>query len=63
MKNHGDPIVLLEGKLWENGSKDFVNKGINQRWKGELSHELSERYERIAKMKLGRDCYWWYSQT
>ena len=45
------------------GSKDFVNKGINQRWKGELSHELSERYERIAKMKLGRDCYWWYSQT
>jgi aryl sulfotransferase len=62
MKNNGDTIVPLGGKLWKNGSQDFINKGINQRWKNELSYGLSLEYEEVARSKLGDNCYQWFSQ-
>ena len=44
--------------LWKN-SADFFHKGTNQRWKGLLTQEQSNRYEKIAAERLTPELETW----
>jgi len=59
MKGHGEPIVPLNGGLWEGGAKTFVRKGVNNDWKGEFLESDCLRYEKMARDKLGDECANW----
>ncbi len=59
MKKNAKTIVPLEGDLWKGGAKTFIYKGTNYRWKNELPKSESERYEIMAKEKLGDKCAYW----
>ncbi|PSB04792.1 sulfotransferase domain-containing protein [Merismopedia glauca] len=59
MKQHAAQSVPLGGTLWKGGAKTFIHQGINGRWRDTLSPEESQRYEQIAREKLGEDCAYW----
>ena len=59
MKNNADKSAPLGGALWVGGSKTFINKGTNGRWKDVLPKEDSERYEKMSVEKLGEVCARW----
>lgn len=59
MKEHADASVPLNGLFWDGGSKTFINKGVNGRWRDVLSDEESAKYEKMAEQKLGSDCANW----
>tara|TARA_R110002072_G_scaffold239733_1_gene397682 strand:- start:209 stop:1093 length:885 start_codon:yes stop_codon:yes gene_type:complete len=59
MKQHADASVPLGGAFWDGGSKTFMNKGTNGRWRDVLTKEQSERYEQLALEKLGPECSEW----
>jgi aryl sulfotransferase len=59
MKEHGEKIVPLGGKLWKGGTKTFINKGTNGRWKETLTAAESAEYEARALAELGPECAHW----
>lgn len=59
MKEHATKSVPLGGAFWDGGSKTFIYKGVNGRWKEVLSQEDSRKYEEMAIEKLGEDCARW----
>jgi aryl sulfotransferase len=59
MKEHASTSVPLGGAFWDGGSKTFINKGTNGRWKDVLSQEDSSKYEEMAVEKFGEDCARW----
>ena len=59
MKEHGEKIVPLGGVLWKGGTKTFINKGTNGRWKETLTPEESAEYEAKALAELGPECARW----
>jgi aryl sulfotransferase len=59
MKNNSDKIVPLAGAVFNGGSKTFINKGTNKRWKDVLTKEDNERYEQMAKAQLGERAARW----
>jgi aryl sulfotransferase len=59
MKEHGEKIVPLGGVLWKGGTKTFINKGTNGRWKDTLSAQESAEYEARALAELGPECARW----
>lgn len=59
MKEHATKSVPLGGAFWDGGSKTFINKGVNGRWKDVLSQEDSSKYEEMAMEKFGEDCARW----
>jgi aryl sulfotransferase len=59
MKENGEKIVPLGGVLWKGGTKTFINKGTNGRWKETLSAEESAEYEARALAELGPECARW----
>lgn len=59
MKSHADKSAPLGGALWDGGATTFINKGTNGRWRDILSVEESERYEALAREKLGAACAHW----
>ncbi len=59
MKNHGDNIAPLGGAVFEGGSKTFINKGSNGRWRDVLTAEECKRYEETARRELGEECARW----
>ena len=59
MKEHATQSVPLGGAFWDGGSKTFINKGVNGRWKDVLSQEDSSKYEEMAVEKFGEDCARW----
>ena len=59
MKENADKSAPLGGALWNGGSKTFIHKGTNGRWKEILPKEVSERYERMCVEKLGEVCARW----
>jgi aryl sulfotransferase len=61
MKAHAAEIVPFGGSLWEGGAETFMNKGANGRWKDVLPREDIERYESLAREKLGEECAYWLS--
>jgi len=59
MKEHATKSVPLGGAFWDGGSKTFINKGVNGRWKDVLSQDDSRKYEEMATEKLGEECTRW----
>lgn len=59
MKEHGSPAVPLGGAFWDGGSKTFIHKGTNGRWRDTLSNEDIRRYDARAKQELGDACAHW----
>jgi aryl sulfotransferase len=59
MKEHGEKIVPMNGALWNGGTKTFINKGTNGRWRETLTAAESAEYEARALAELGPDCARW----
>jgi aryl sulfotransferase len=59
MKEHGEKIVPLGGVMWKGGTKTFINKGTNGRWKETLTAAESAEYEAKALAELGPECARW----
>jgi aryl sulfotransferase len=59
MKEHGEKIVPLGGALWKGGTKTFINKGTNGRWRETLTAAESAEYEARAVAELGPECARW----
>ena len=59
MKAHADKVAPLGGAVFEGGARDFMNKGVNGRWKDTLSEAESHDYEKMAVEKLGPECARW----
>lgn len=59
MRNYADKTVPLQGAFWEGGTKTFIYKGTNGRWRDVLPPELSAEYERRAGEELGPECAAW----
>lgn len=59
MKKNSDKAVPLGGAVWDGGSKTFINKGTNGRWKDMLTREDNERYEQMAVEQLGERAARW----
>jgi aryl sulfotransferase len=59
MKQNAAQTVPLGGVLWEGGAQTFIHKGTNGRWRDTLPAEESQRYELLAKQKLGEECADW----
>ncbi len=59
MKEHGEKIVPMNGALWNGGTKTFINKGTNGRWRETLTAEESAEYEARALAELGPECAHW----
>lgn len=62
MKSHADKSAPLGGAFWEGGARTFFHKGLNGRWKQDLSIDLSEQYEQTALKQLGDACSTWLKQ-
>ncbi len=59
MREHGEKIVPMGGVMWKGGTKSFINKGTNGRWKETLSAAESAEYEAKALAELGPECALW----
>ena len=59
MKKNATASTPLGGAFWDGGADDFVYKGVNGRWRDVLSDEESQKYEELAREKLGEDCANW----
>jgi aryl sulfotransferase len=59
MKEHGEKIVPMGGAMWKGGTKTFINKGTNGRWRETLTAAESAEYEARALAELGPECARW----
>jgi aryl sulfotransferase len=59
MKEHGEKIVPLGGVMWKGGTKTFINKGTNGRWRETLTEAESAEYDAKALAELGPECARW----
>ncbi len=59
MKEHGEKIVPMGGAMWVGGTKTFINKGTNGRWRETLTAAESAEYEAKALAELGPECARW----
>ena len=51
--------ILGEMELFKDGSKSFINKGTNGRWKGILSEDELKLYDATKERVLTPDCAHW----
>lgn len=61
MKQHATKSVPMGGIWLDGGSRAFIYKGKNGRWRDTLTAEESQKYERMAKEQLGEPCAHWLS--
>jgi len=59
MRANADSYVPDGGISWKGGSKTFLNKGINGRWRDLLAEEELQLYEVATKKSLSFDCRYW----
>jgi aryl sulfotransferase len=59
MKANGEKSVPMGGKMWKGGTKTFINRGTNGRWKDTLTARDSAEYEARAIQELGLECAHW----
>ncbi len=59
MKENSDLTVPMGGVVFTGGSKAFMNKGVNGRWRDTLSVDECAEYEAIALKELGPECAHW----
>src|SRR5262249_46204599 len=58
-KANAAQVSPLGGGIFEGGPSQFINKGVNGRWRDVLTADDNARYERMAEEKLGPDCARW----
>ncbi|MET0286208.1 MAG: sulfotransferase domain-containing protein [Polyangiales bacterium] len=63
MKANATKSLPMEGAFWDDGSRTFVNKGVNGRWREVLSRVDVERYEARAERELGPECARWFASA
>jgi len=61
MKANASKSLPFGGMFWDGGSRVFVNKGINGRWRNVLTQEEVRRYEVTAERELGPACAAWFA--
>ncbi len=59
MQRHGEAVVPMAGAIFENGTRSFINKGTNGRWRDVLTVNESMAFESRARAELGADCATW----
>jgi len=59
MKKHANKTVPVAGAFWDGGAQTFINKGKTGRWRDILSSEESQKFEALAREKLGEACAHW----
>jgi aryl sulfotransferase len=59
MRNTAPVLGPMGEGIFQGGTKTFINKGTNGRWRDVLSAADVEKYERIVKEKLTPDCAHW----
>ena len=59
MRANADSYVPDGGISWKGGSKTFLNKGINGRWRDLLAEKELQLYEVATKKSLSFDCRYW----
>ena len=59
MKANATPSVPLGGAFWDGGAEQFINKGINGRWRELLNDTEIAKYEELAIAELGEECANW----
>lgn len=59
MKANAANVAPLGGGIFEGGAGQFINKGVNGRWRDVLRAEDIAAYERTAEQKLGPACAKW----
>lgn len=60
MKEHSElQVPPLMEQAFMGGSREFINKGTNGRWKDVLSEEDTRRYMEKAREELGDSCAEW----
>ncbi len=59
MKRHATRSVPLGGAFWDGGSRTFFHRGTNGRWRDVLTGVECEKYEKMAREKLGEACAHW----
>jgi aryl sulfotransferase len=59
MRAHADEFADRLQKVFVNGGKSLVNKGVNARWRETLSGADSAKYEALAARELSAPCAHW----
>ena len=59
MKANATNSTPLGGAFWDGGAEVFINKGTNGRWRDVLTPEDNQRYETLARERLGEACAAW----
>ncbi len=60
MKNNSDNVTGEKiSRIFEGGSKRFINKGTNERWRGILTDENLKRYEEVRDKEMEPACARW----
>jgi aryl sulfotransferase len=52
MREQGDTLMPNAAQTWEGGSKTFINKGTNGRWKDVCRKEDLTAYDAMIKQKF-----------
>ena len=59
MKAHAELVTPLAGAVFKGGASQFINRGVNGRWRDVLSEDDKRAYEQRAEEKLGAPCAHW----
>ena len=59
MKRNAKKSVPLGGAFWDAGAEVFIHKGVNGRWRDQLTAQESAEYEARAEAELGAECARW----
>jgi aryl sulfotransferase len=62
MKANSDAVVGAAAAFWEGGSKRFVNKGTNGRWREVLTEDDLNDYHAMVEKVLSKDCARWLEE-
>jgi aryl sulfotransferase len=62
MKQNSDAVVGAAAGFWEGGSKRFVNKGTNGRWREVLSDDDLLAYHAMVEKALSKECARWLEE-
>ena len=62
MKKNSDSVVGEVAGMFTGGSKRFINKGTNGRWRGVLNDEALEQYRAMTRRALSPECTRWLEE-
>ena len=62
MKQNSDAVVGQAGAFWEGGSKRFLHKGTNGRWREVLSEDDLRGYHLMVEKALSKECARWLEE-